>query len=219
MSSLNTSIISLVMVSLSSMLCVSSAQADTISPPSHTPVKGPLAQLGQKAPDFSLSDINGKPFKLSDHSGKIVVLEWFNPECPFVKYAHTKGPLRTLATKLSGKDLVWVAINSSGKGLQGNGADKNGAALKQFAMHYPLLLDESGQVGKLYGAKTTPHMFIIDAKGVLAYIGAVDNAPLGTTEGDTHVVYVESAVKDLRAGKPVANSKTQAYGCSVKYAK
>jgi peroxiredoxin len=197
----------------------STAQAEAQAQPSAAAYSGPAARLGAKAPDFVLQDINGKQVKLSDYSGKIVVLEWFNPDCPFVKYAHTKGPLRTMAQAVSGKGVVWLAINSSGKDRQGHGVERNRTAAKQFGMKHPILIDESGKVGKLYGAKSTPHMFIIDTKGVLGYIGALDNAPLGAVEGDRPINYVSQAIKDLSAGKAISTSKTQAYGCSVKYAK
>lgn len=196
-----------------------SANAGTAEPSFQTSSNGPAARLGATAPGFVLSDLSGKQVKLDDFKGKIVVLEWFNPECPFVKYAHQEGPLRKLAQQVSGKDLVWLAINSSGKDRQGHGVEKNRKAAQQFGMRHPILIDESGKVGKLYGAKSTPHMFIIDGKGVLGYIGALDNAPLGAVEGDRPINYVSQAIKELRAGKPISTPKTQAYGCSVKYAK
>ncbi|QQR91224.1 MAG: redoxin domain-containing protein [Myxococcales bacterium] len=177
------------------------------------------AQVGRKAPAIELSDLSKKGHKLSDYSGKIVVLEWFNPECPFVKFAHSQGPLKDLAKQLAGEDLVWLAINSSAPGRQGHGIEKNQIAKAKFKMNYPILMDESGQTGRSYGAKTTPHMFIINAKGILVYKGALDNAPLGTIYGKKHINYIKDAVTALRSNKAIEQAQTNAYGCSVKYSR
>lgn len=177
------------------------------------------AQTGSKAPAFELTDLSKKLHRLSDYAGKIVVLEWFNPGCPFVKYAHSKGPLKDLAKQLKGHDLVWLAINSSAPGRQGHGVEKNTIAKAKYGMNYPVLIDESGQVGRAYGAKTTPHMFIINAQGMLVYKGALDNAPLGTVDGKKHINYVKEAVSALRQAKRIKQPHTNAYGCSVKYAR
>jgi peroxiredoxin len=175
---------------------------------------------GQPAPDFMLKDLDGKPMRLSDQKGKIVVLEWFNPECPFVKASHTKGSLVGTAKKYTSQGVVWWAINSSAPGKQGNGADKNRVAQKTFGMEHPILVDESGQVGHLYGATNTPNLFVIDANGKLAYRGAIDNSPdgeKGSPQGGTLVNYVDQAVGDLKSGKAVETAATKPYGCSVKY--
>lgn len=177
------------------------------------------AELGKPAPAFELKDINGKTVKLSDYRGKTVVLEWFNPGCPFVKYAHGEGPLKE-ADKRPGAgraDVVWLAINSSAQGKQGNGVEVNKQAGTEWKMTYPLLIDESGAVGRKYDAKTTPHMYVIDAGGKLVYRGALDNAPLGRSKDAQAVNYVQAALDDLAAGRPVRTPETQAYGCSVKY--
>lgn len=177
------------------------------------------AELGKPAPAFELKDINGKTVKLADYRGKTVVLEWFNPGCPFVKYAHGEGPLKDSAKRPGADraDVVWLAINSSAAGKQGHGVELNKQATTEWKMSYPLLIDEKGDVGRMYGAKTTPHMYIIDAKGNLAYRGALDNAPLGRPADKQTVNYVHAALTDLAAGKPVRTAETQAYGCSVKY--
>jgi peroxiredoxin len=178
------------------------------------------AELGSAAPDFTLKDLDGKPVKLADFKGKTVVLEWFNPDCPFVKAAHTKGPLVDTAKKQTAKGVVWLSINSGAPGKQGTGVEKNQAAVKTFGLVNPVLLDESGAVGKAYGATNTPHVFIINAKGVLVYRGAADNSPDGEGQsptGGTLINYVDAALADLAAGKAVGTPESKAYGCSVKY--
>lgn len=175
------------------------------------------AELGKPAPGFELVDLDGKTVKLSDHAGKVVVLEWFNPDCPFVKRNHEQGPLKDLAKRVRGEGVVFLAINSGAPGKQGHGKEVNVAGRDRYGIDYPILLDESGAVGKAYGAKATPHMYVIDAKGVLVYAGAIDNAPDGDPDDGKLVDYVSQALEDLRAGRPVATPETKAYGCSVKY--
>jgi peroxiredoxin len=175
---------------------------------------------GTVAPDFTLKDLEGKPVHLADYKGKVVVLEWFNPDCPFVKASHTKGSLVGLAKKYTSQGVVWLAINSSAPGKQGNGLDRNRGAQKTFGLEHPILLDESGQVGHLYGASNTPHMFVIDKSGKVAYQGAIDNSPdgeRGSPQGGTLVNYVDEAIGSLSTGKPVKDASTKPYGCSVKY--
>lgn len=175
------------------------------------------AELGKPAPDFELVDLDGKTVKLSDHAGKIVVLEWFNPDCPFVKRNHEQGPLKDLAKRVRDKGVVFLAINSGAPGKQGHGKEANVAGRDRHGIDYPILLDESGAVGKAYGAKATPHMYVVDAKGVLVYAGAIDNAPDGDPDDGKLVDHVSQAIEDLSAGRPVATPETKAYGCSVKY--
>jgi len=180
------------------------------------------AAVGKPAPEFTLPDLDGKPVRLADFRGKIVVLEWFNPECPFVKASHTKGSLVRAPDKHVSEGAVWLAVNSGAPGKQGAGVEKSRAGREEFGMKYPVLIDESGDVGKLYGAERTPHMYVIDAKGVLVYRGAIDNSPDGIGESPTGgklVNYVEEAVHALLGGRPLAVTETKAYGCSVKYAK
>jgi peroxiredoxin len=176
------------------------------------------AELGKPAPDFTLTDLSGKAVRLRDLQGKKVVLEWFNPDCPFIKYAHGQGPLKDMAARYAKKGIVWLAVNSGAPGKQGHGAQRNQAAAKEYGLSHPILLDEDGKVGKLYGAKTTPHMYLINEKGVLVYRGAIDNAPMGEPDGGGKVLnYVDAAMEDLAAGKAVRTAETRAYGCSVKY--
>ncbi|WP_394833615.1 thioredoxin family protein [Pendulispora rubella] len=178
------------------------------------------AQVGKSAPDFTLRDLDGKSVSLHDYRGKTVVLEWFNPGCPFVRNAHTKASLKTFPGEQVAKGIVWLAINSNAPGKQGNGVPANVEGKKKYAMQYPILLDESGETGKRYGATNTPHMFVIDPQGVLVYQGAIDNSPDGEGESPTGgklVNYVQAALGDLTAGRDVATKNTPAYGCSVKY--
>lgn len=180
------------------------------------------AELGKPAPDFTLKDLDGNDVKLSSFKGKTVVLEWFNPGCPFVKAAHTKGSLKDAAKRHTKNGVVWLAINSGAPGRQGAGPQANKEGAKSFGMEHPVLLDEAGTVGHAYGATNTPHMMVIDDKGTLVYRGAIDNSPDGEGESapDNKLVsYVDTAIAELAAGKPVSTKETKAYGCSVKYAK
>lgn len=172
---------------------------------------------GPEAPDFTLPDLDGKQVKLSSFRGKTVVLEWFNPGCPFVRYSHGEGPLKDLAKKHSASGIVWLAINSGAAGKQGAGADVNRQARQEWAMEHPILIDSNGQVGKSYDAKTTPHMYVINPAGQIVYKGALDNAPLGKVPAEGQVNYVDNALASLAAGKPIEVAETKAYGCSVKY--
>jgi peroxiredoxin len=196
---------------------------ETVTPTGEnvTPSAEQVAKVGAPAPDFELPDLDGKRVKLSDLRGKIVVLEWFNPECPFVKASHTKGSLVDTAKRQTASGVVWLAVNSNAAGKQGAGAEKNREGKERFALTHPILLDETGQVGKRYDAKRTPHMYVIDTKGTLVYRGAIDNSPDGEGESPKDgklVNYVDTALADLGAGRPVATAETEAYGCSVKYA-
>jgi hypothetical protein len=144
-------------------------------------------------------------------------LEWFNPDCPFVIRHHEReGTMSRLYKEYQSKDVVWLAVNSGAPGKQGYGQERNRAARKAFAMPYPLLLDESGRVGQLYGAKTTPHMFIIRGDGTLVYAGGIDDDPRGSKAN--RVNHVETALKQHVNGAAVHPAQTDAYGCSVKYA-
>jgi peroxiredoxin len=175
------------------------------------------AMKPMKAPDFTLVNYDGKEVKLADYKGKIVVLEWFNYECPFSRYNYEKTTAdNDLAAKYKDKNVVWLAINSTGH----QAAEKNKEFAAQFKVEHPILDDSTGTVGRAYGAMTTPHIFIIDAKGNIAYKGALDNAPLGKTpENEKYVNYADKALDELTADKPVTTAETKSYGCSVKYGK
>jgi peroxiredoxin len=175
---------------------------------------------GAVAPDFTLKDTDGKSVHLADYKGKYVVLEWFNPGCPFVKAAHTKGSLVTFAKTEQKKGIVWLSINSGAAGKQGNGADVTKAAMKTFNMSNPVLLDESGTVGHAYGATNTPHMFVIGKDQKVLYAGAIDNSPDGegkSPQSGPLVNYVDQALTQAMTGHTVDVSSTKPYGCSVKY--
>lgn len=144
----------------------------------------PTAKIGEPAPVFTLPSVAGESISLADYAGKTVVLEWFNPDCPFVKYAHGEGgPLASLAKEQGKAGVVWLAINSGAPGKEGAGVERNKQAQVDWKLEHPILIDEDGKVGQAYGAKTTPHMFVIDPGGKLIYAGALDNAPLGRVEG------------------------------------
>lgn len=179
------------------------------------------AAVGKLAPDFKLKDLNGKEVSLASFKGKVVVLEWFNPGCPFVKKSHSAGSLVDTAKRHAKNGVVWLAINSSAPGKQGNDLAMNTEAVKTWSLEHPVLRDEGGTAGKAYGATNTPHMFVIDKKGVLVYAGAIDNSPDGegkSPQGGTLTNFVDAALEDLAAGKPVRTPTSKAYGCSVKYA-
>jgi peroxiredoxin len=192
--------------------------APSPSPAGQPAAPAAQAKIGQPAPDFSLPDLEGKTVKLADYKGKTVVLEWFNPECPFVKLAHRAGGLRDTAARYTAKGVVWLAINSGAPGKQGYGKEKNEKGKAEFSLNHPILLDESGTVGHAYGAQHTPHMYVIDPKGVLVYAGAIDSTAGGEPEKDEKVTnYVDVALGELAEGKPVSTPQTEAFGCSVKY--
>lgn len=176
------------------------------------------AELGKAAPDFTLKDLDGKPHKLSDYKGKTVILEWYNPDCPFVVKQHNEGPLKTMAKDVAANGVVWLAINSGAPGKQGAGLERNKTSLTEYGIAHPILLDEDGKVGKAYKARNTPHMYVIKPDGTLAYMGAIDNAPMGKVPESGLVNHVADALADLAANRPVKVPETKAYGCSVKYA-
>ena len=179
------------------------------------------AAIGKPAPDFALPDLGGTVHTLGQFKGKTVVLEWFNPECPFVNYAHNEGgPLAKMAAEEKPNGVVWLAINSGAPGMQGHDPEVNKTKAKEFAIAHAILRDPDGVVGRLYGAQKTPHMYVIDEAGVLQYAGGIDNAPMGEVDGDDpETNYVAAALADLRAGKPVATPEAKPWGCTVKYAK
>jgi len=177
-------------------------------------------EVGQTAQDFSLTDTQGKTHALADFKGKYVVLEWYNPDCPFVVKHYESGNMQKLQKEFTDKGVVWLSINSSATGKQGNytSEEYNKLAEKSKATPSALLLDHDGKVGILYAAKTTPHMFIINPEGKVIYQGAIDSKPTSSAADiDSSENFVKVALDAAMAGKPVANSSTKPYGCSVKY--
>jgi len=173
---------------------------------------------GQQAPDFTLTDTAGHAHTLSDYTkdGQIVVLEWFNPDCPFIKKHHaTAKTMNALQQEYADRGVVWLAINSNAPGKQGSGLERNRKAHAEYEMTFPILLDESGEVGQAYGAKTTPHMFVIDEAGVVRYAGAIDSDSSWDKMGEVN--YVEEALQAVLKGDEVETTTSKPYGCSVKY--
>ncbi|MEJ2544685.1 MAG: thioredoxin family protein [Calditrichaceae bacterium] len=178
------------------------------------------ADLDKPAPDFTLKDYNGKAYKLSDFKGKYVVLEWVNFGCPFVKKHYNSGNMQALQKKYTAEGVIWLSICSSAEGKQGYYAAKDLADVtKQHGVNSTAyLIDESGEVGKLYDAKTTPNMYIINPDGKLIYAGAIDDTRSTNVEDvKTAKNYVSSVLDDCLAGKSVESTATKPYGCSVKY--
>jgi peroxiredoxin len=187
-------------------------RAERLDRPQRQP--GDEQSPGKRAPRLELSSFDGKTVNLSDYRGKIVVLEWFNMECPFSLYHYeTKNTMAQLAKKYKDKNVVWFAVNSTNHTTE----QANKAFIEKHDLPFPILDDRSGKVGRAYGAKTTPHIFIINPRGRIVYEGAIDNAPLGKSKEDP-VNYVDKALAELTAGEQVSTNETKPYGCSVKYA-
>ena len=176
-------------------------------------------KIGQKAPDFTLTDLQGNEHTLSEYTqaGKTVVLEWFSPECPFVKkhYRPDTGTMLKIQEDVKEEPVVWLRINSARKGHPSTGVEANKKAAEQWGITSPILLDESGEVGLSFNAKRTPEMYIIDSSGTLAYHGAIDNRRDAAAPGDVN--YVSKALHEVLAGETVTTAETKAYGCSIKY--
>ena len=178
------------------------------------------AKLNESAPDFKLTDSNGSEHLLSDFDGKIVVLEWINYDCPFVKKHYDSKNMQSLQEKYTEEGVIWLAICSSNKGKQGNFSveEINKRSKSHGAKFTAYLIDEDGTVGKMYGAKTTPHMYIIDKSGKLVYAGGIDDkATTDVDDIEDSKNYVSSALDELLAGKEVSMQSSTPYGCSVKY--
>lgn len=180
------------------------------------------AKINEKAPAFTLKDTQGNDISLSDYSGKIVVLEWINYGCPFVKKHYDSKNMQQLQKKYTDKGVIWLAICSSAEGKQGYMSNdeiikmnkEKGVAFSAY------LIDDTGKVGKAYGARTTPHMYVIDKSGKLVYAGAIDDKP-STDQSDIDGAknYVADAINDLMNGREVKEQVSKPYGCGVKYAK
>jgi peroxiredoxin len=176
--------------------------------------------VGSSAPDFSLSDAAGKTHSLSQYKGKYVVLEWFNPECPFVKKHYGGGNMQKLQQEYTGKGVVWLTIDSNAPGTEGNLTPEQAEKIAKGwnTQQTALLLDPDGKAGRAYGAKNTPNMVIINPDGKIVYQGAIDSkATPNPADIPSSTNYVKAALDESMAGKPVSNATTKPYGCSGKY--
>lgn len=178
-------------------------------------------KIGASSPEFSLNDSHGQTHSLGDFKGKYVVLEWFNPGCPFVQKHYKSENMQALQKRFTAQGVVWLTIDSSAPASQGylTPAEANKQMAEWNMKSTALLLDPQGNVGHKYGATNTPHMYVIDPKGKLIYSGAIDSRP--TTDPDdikSATNYVASALEEAMSGKPVSTAISRAYGCSIKYA-
>jgi peroxiredoxin len=179
------------------------------------------ARPGAPAPDFSVVDADGKTQKLADYAGKTVILEWTNHDCPYVRKHYNSATMQTLQKDMAKEGVVWLSVISSPVGEQGHvdGAKAKELTASRDAAPAAILLDPKSQMARAYGAQTTPHMYIIDPKGTLAYAGAIDDKPSASASSlNGAKSYVRQAMAELKAGKPVSEPATKAYGCVVKYA-
>jgi len=203
---------------VAAMGAMASAGSSMGEPPAEGASHSQGVTAGDKAPLFTLKDLDGNKHSLESYlaDGKVVVLEWFNPGCPFVKKHHQHSDSMKKTYRFAREnDVVWLAVNSGAPGLQGHGVELNKQAAKEFGIEYPILVDESGKVGQAYGAKTTPHMYVISAEGVVVYQGAIDSDRSIRSLGETN--YVHAALKSHLAGETIETVNSAPYGCSVKY--
>jgi peroxiredoxin len=195
--------------------------ATGVAGPEHDHGKKAHAAIDKPAPDFELKGIDGKAYKLSDFKGKYVVLEWNNFDCPFVKKHYASGNMPALQKKYTDEGVVWLTICSSAEGKQGYypASDMKTQAADRKRAGTAYLMDSDGTVGRMYEAKTTPHMYLINPDGVLVYAGAIDDKPT-TSQDDVKGAhnYVAASIDAAMAGKAVPEKTTSSYGCSVKYA-
>ncbi|WP_311223667.1 MULTISPECIES: redoxin domain-containing protein [unclassified Acidovorax] len=178
------------------------------------------ATVGQPAPDFSARDATGKTVRLSDFRGKTVVLEWTNPGCPFVRKHYDSGNIPATQKSAVDQGVVWLSVNSTEKAASDylEGPRLTGWLKERKAVPTAVLMDEEGAVGHTYGARTTPHLYIVNAQGSLVYAGGIDSiASARPADIDKATNYVKAALADVAAGKPIAAATTQPYGCSIKY--
>ena len=175
---------------------------------------------GQPAPDFTARDTAGREVRLSSFKGKVVVLEWTNHDCPYVKKHYGTGNMQALQKEATAQGVVWLTISSSAAGSQGhvNGLEAEKLTSDRKAVPTAFLLDHDGRVGRLYGASATPHMYVIDKAGLLAYIGAIDDKP-STNRDDVPLArnYVREALAAVQSGQAVKTASTRVYGCTIKY--
>jgi len=191
--------------------------ASTVGP---SPSWGAAAKVGEPAPDFTAPSTKGTPVSLDAYKGKVVVLEWTNHECPYVRKHYESGNMQALQREATGQGVIWLTLISSAKGEQGfvSAAQADELTTTRKAAPTAVLLDEKGSVGHLYGATNTPHMYVVDKTGMLVYAGAIDDRPT-TRRSDVQGAnnYVRAALDSVATGQPVKTPVTRAYGCTVKY--
>jgi peroxiredoxin len=177
-------------------------------------------QIGQPAPEFTATDSRGAPVSLSQYRGKVVVLEWTNADCPYTRKHYTSGNMQSVQALAQKNGVVWLSVISSAPGKQGyvNGPGADALTRSRSAVPAAVLLDPKGTIGRLYGAKTTPHMFVIDKNGALQYMGGIDSiATADVSDIPRAEPYLKEAMLAVTQGSPVAHAVTTPYGCSVKY--
>ena len=203
------------------MLTAVAALAGVAAVVTMVPPESSAQVVGKPAPNFKLADADGKPVTLSDFKGKTVVLEWNNPGCPFVQKHYDSGNMQKTQAAATKDGVVWLSINSSAPGKQGHmsGAEAKAFVAKSKASPTAYLLDPKGVVGKVYDAKTTPHMYVVNKAGTLVYAGGIDDKPTANkadVQGARN--HVLAALSEIKEGKAVSVATSRPYGCSVKYA-
>ena len=181
---------------------------------------GAALRIGEPAPDFEGVDSSGKVQRLADYRGKIVVLEWTNHDCPFVRKHYGAGNMQDQQRQAAAQGVVWLSVISSAPGKQGHvsPAEADELTRNRNAQPHAVILDTGGKIGRSYDAKTTPHMYIIDAAGKLVYMGGIDSITSSNPDDISRATqYVHVALQEMAAGKPVSTAVTKPYGCSVKY--
>lgn len=185
-----------------------------------TSMANAAVNVGKPAADFTGVDSNGKHHTLSQYKGKTVVLEWTNHDCPYVRKHYGSNNMQSLQQEATDAGIIWLSIISSAPGKQGHvtGSQANELTTSRNASPTAVILDEQGEIGRLYGAKTTPHMYIIDKTGTLVYMGGIDSIPSSNpADIPAATPYIKTALKSLAEGKPITDNVTRPYGCSVKY--
>lgn len=181
---------------------------------------GAAARVGEPAPDFSGVDTAGKTHRLADYRGQLVVLEWTNHDCPFVQKHYDAGNMQAQQREATGQGVVWLSVISSAPGKQGHvsAAEADRLTAERAAAPTAVLLDESGTIGRAYGARTTPHMYLVDRDGTLVYMGGIDSVPSSNPDDIPGArQHLRVALNEVLQGKPVSEPVTRPYGCSVKY--
>jgi len=207
----------LLTIALTLMLVFAGCEKKAPQAPSREPNQPDISTSQSfKGGELALFDHQGRQVRLSDYAGKVIALEWLNYDCPFVKPHYENGTFAELAKKYADKNVVWLGVNSTNYAT----VETNKTWAEEHNVPYSILDDHEGKLGKAYNATNTPHIYVIDTNGQIAYAGAIDNAPLGKLpENQNDVInYVDKALAELTSGKAVTLSETKPYGCTVKYA-